>query len=366
MRIMNGQGRRIFRQLFDARSSTFTYLLADRTTREAVLIDSVFEQFARDAALIQELGLTLLYTLETHVHADHVTAAWLFKERLGSRIVVAAAGGAEGVDLAVKDGDVVRFGSESLTVLATPGHTSGCVTYVATDRELAFTGDALLIRAAGRTDFQQGDAHLLYRSVHEKIFALPDECLLYPGHDYQGRGVTTVDEEKRHNPRLGGQRSEGDFVGYMQNLGLPHPKQLDVAVPANLRAGRPEAGGGAPSAPASPTWAPVVRTFAGIPQLEPQWVEEHLNDALLLDVREPSEFDGELGHIRGAKLIPLGDLRAKLGELSKDVPIVAVCRSGGRSAQACVILEGAGFPRVANISGGMIGWRSLGFAVEPA
>jgi glyoxylase-like metal-dependent hydrolase (beta-lactamase superfamily II)/rhodanese-related sulfurtransferase len=363
---MNGTSHRIFRQLFDGRSSTFTYLLADKVTREAVLIDSVFEQFTRDSALIQELGLKLLYTLETHVHADHVTAAWLFKERFGSKIVVSAAGGAEGVDVAVHEGDVIRFGSESLTVLATPGHTNGCVTFVTADRELAFTGDALLIRAAGRTDFQQGDAHLLYHSVHEKIFTLPAECLLYPGHDYQGRGVTTVEEEKRHNPRLGGERSEGDFVGYMQNLGLPHPKQIDVAVPANLRAGRPDANPNAPAAPVAATWAPVVRTFAGIPQVEPQWVEEHLGDALVLDVREPSEWSGELGHIHGAKLVPLGELRGKLGELPKDVPIVAVCRSGGRSAQACVILEGAGFPRVANLSGGMIGWRSLGFAVDPA
>jgi sulfur dioxygenase len=366
LRTMNGPSPRIFRQLFDARSSTFTYLLADRVTHEAVLIDSVFEQFTRDSALIQELGLKLLYTLETHVHADHVTAAWLFKERHGSKIVVSAAGGAEGVDVAVREGDVIQFGSEALSVLATPGHTNGCVTFVSRERDIAFSGDALLIRAAGRTDFQQGDAARLYRSVHDKIFALPDECLVYPAHDYQGREVTTVDEEKRHNPRLGGERSEGDFVGYMQNLGLPHPKQIDVAVPANLRAGRPEPSAAAPAAPAAPAWAPVVRTFAGVPQLEPAWVEEHLHDALVLDVREPSEFTGELGHIEGAKLIPLGELRARLDELPKDVPIVAVCRSGGRSAQACVILEGAGFSRVANLSGGMIGWRSLGFAVAPA
>jgi glyoxylase-like metal-dependent hydrolase (beta-lactamase superfamily II)/rhodanese-related sulfurtransferase len=362
---MDGTSPRIFRQLFDARSSTFTYLLADKVTREAVLIDSVFEQFTRDSALIEELGLTLRYTLETHVHADHVTAAWLFKERHGSQIVVSAAGGAEGVDLAVREGDVLRFGSEVLTVFATPGHTNGCVTYVTGDRTIAFTGDALLIRAAGRTDFQQGDAHLLYHSVHEKIFTLPPDCLLYPGHDYQGRGVTTVDEERRHNPRLGGERSCGDFVGYMKNLGLPHPKQIDVAVPANLRAGRPAPSEAAPVAPALATWAPVVRTFAGIPQIEPHWLEEHHLDTLVLDVREPSEFTGELGHIEGAMLIPLGELRAKLGDLPKDVPVVAVCRSGGRSAQACVILEGAGFPRIANLAGGMIGWRSLGFAVAP-
>ncbi len=244
-------------------------------------------------------------------------------------------------------------------MLATPGHTNGCVTYVTSDRQMAFTGDALLVRSSGRTDFQQGDAHRLYQSVHQKIFAPPDECLLYPAHDYHGRGVTTVAEEKRHNPRLGGHRSESDFVGYMDNLALPHPKQIDIAVPANLRSGRPDP---SVAAPPIPSWAPVVRTFAGIPQLEPQWLEEHFDVPFLLDVREPNEFVGELGHLRGAHLVPLGELRSRLNDLPKERPIVAVCRSGGRSAQACVILEGAGFPRVANLSGGMIGWRSLGFA----
>src|SRR5688500_16958483 len=167
----------LFRQLFDAKSSTWTYLLADEKTREAVIIDSVFEQVTRDSALIDELGLSLIYSLETHVHADHVTAAWLLKERFGTKIVASAAGGAEGVDVPVKEGDVIHFGSESLAVLSTPGHTSGCVTYVTTsgDRKMAFTGDAILVRAAGRTDFQEGDAARLYRSVHEKIFTLPDD-----------------------------------------------------------------------------------------------------------------------------------------------------------------------------------------------
>ena len=192
----------LFRQLFDPRSSTYTYLLADEATKHVVLIDPVFEQHARDAARVAELGLTLTHTLETHVHADHVTSAWLFKQRLGSAIVVAEAGGAHGVDVHARDGDVITFGRESLTVMATPGHTSGCVTYVSGDQTMAFTGDALLVRGAGRTDFQQGDARQLYRSVHERIFTLPDACLIYPGHDYQGRTSSSVWEEKRPNPRL--------------------------------------------------------------------------------------------------------------------------------------------------------------------
>lgn len=345
----------LFRQLFDAKSSTFTYLLADEKTREAVIIDSVFEQVTRDAALIGELDLKLLYSLETHVHADHVTAAWLLKERFGSKIVAAKAAGAEGVDMAVGEGDQIRFGAESLSVLSTPGHTNGCITYVTGDKKMAFTGDALLVRAAGRTDFQQGDATKLYHSVHEKIFGLPEDTLLYPAHDYQGRTSSSVWEEKRFNPRLGGDRSVGDFVGYMSNLGLPHPKQIDVAVPANLRSGRPEPG----ASPEKPTWGPVWRTFAGVPQVAADWFDEHRTQLFVLDVREPEELRGELGAIPNAHVVPLGQLRARLDELPKDQPIVVVCRSGGRSAQACTILETNGFTQVANLDGGMIKWRSL-------
>lgn len=346
----------LFRQLFDAKSSTWTYLLADPETREAAIIDSVFEQVTRDAALIEELGLKLLFTLETHVHADHVTAAWLLKERFGAKIVGSAVAGAEGVDVPVKEGDVLRFGSVSLSVLETPGHTDGCVTYVTGDRKMAFTGDALLVRAAGRTDFQQGDAARLYHSVHEKIFTLPDDTLLYPAHDYQGRTVSSVWEEKRHNPRLGGDRSVGDFVGYMSNLGLPHPKQIDIAVPANLRCGRPD---GLTAVPERPSWGPVTRSFAGVPQVSADWFDEHRSRLYVLDVREPDEVRGELGAVPGSHLVPLGQLRDRLGELPKDRPIVAVCRSGGRSAQACAILEASGFTEVANLDGGMIKWRSL-------
>ena len=315
----------IFRQLVDARSSTNTYLLADENTGEAVLVDPVFEQFQRDVALIRELGLTLRCTLETHVHADHVTAAWLFRERLGSQIVISAAAGAEGADRTVGEGDTVGFGSHALSVLATPGHTAGCISYVTSDRGLALTGDCLLIRGAGRTDFQQGDARRLYRSVHDKLFALPDACLVYPAHDYSGRLCTSIGEERAHNPRLGGQRSEDDFLGFMDNLGLPHPKQIDVAVPANLRCGRPLT----PYPAADAEWAPALRSYAGVLEVQPEWLADHLRDVLVLDVREPAEWTGELGQIPGAVLLPLGQLRARLPELPRDRPIVAVCRSGG-------------------------------------
>ena len=352
----------IFRQLFDPQSSTYTYLLADSATREAVLIDPVFEHARRDAALIEELGLKLLYTLETHVHADHVTGAWLLKRRLGSGIALSADAGAEGGDRGLADGDRIAFGRRSLEARATPGHTGGCLTYVLDDRSMAFTGDALLIRGCGRTDFQQGDARRLFRSVREKVFSLPDACLIYPGHDYRGLTASSVGEEKLYNPRLAESIGEGDFVGYMTNLGLPHPKLMDVAVPANLRCGKPEKEEDMDNADTD--WAPLSYTFAGIWELQPNWLEENLDRVQIVDVREPDEFKGVLGHVPKAKLIPLGSLAEKAKELSKEKPIVVVCRSGARSAQATVMLRNAGFSKVANLAGGMLRWRGQRFPVE--
>jgi glyoxylase-like metal-dependent hydrolase (beta-lactamase superfamily II)/rhodanese-related sulfurtransferase len=349
-----------FRQLIDPQSSTYTYLLGDSKSGEAVLIDSVFEQARRDAALLNELGLRLTYTLETHVHADHVTGAWLLKRRFGSRIAVAAVSGAMGADRYLAHGDQIAFGARKLQVRATPGHTNGCLTYVLDNESMAFTGDCLLIRGSGRTDFQQGDPHVMYRSVHSEIFRLPEDCLLYPAHDYRGLTVTSVGEERRFNPRLGGEIGEDDFAGYMNNMHLPHPRQIDIAVPANLRCGQPESDAAALS---EPTWAPLTYTFAGIWELSPQALEEVAPSVQILDVREPSEFDGPLGHIRDAKLIPLGGLSKGAGELDRNHPIVAVCRSGGRSAQAVTILQKAGFSQVANLAGGMLRWRADGHPV---
>src|SRR5258706_8700114 len=230
----------IFRQLFDQQSSTYTYLLADSLTREAVLIDPVFEHARRDAALIGELGVKLLFTLETHIHADHVTGASLLKRRLGSKIALSKASGAEGADRFLADGDLVAFGMRTLQALATPGHTGGCMSYVLDDRSRAFTGDALLIRGCGRTDFQQGSAAQLFHSVRERLFSLPDDFLLYPGHDYRGLSASSVGEEKKYNPRLALTILEADFTGYMTNLGLAHPKLMDVAGPADPTCFRPE------------------------------------------------------------------------------------------------------------------------------
>jgi len=349
----------IFRQLFDPASSTYTYLLAD--SGEAVLIDPVFEQARRDAALIRELALQLVWTLETHIHADHVTGGSLLKQMLGSRIGVGKITAASGADRYLQHGGEMRFGRRALQVRATPGHTSGCLSYILDDQSMAFTGDCLLIRGCGRTDFQDGSSGALYRSVHEQIFSLPDDCLLYPGHDYRGLTVTSVGEEKAYNPRLGGQLSESDFAGYMANLKLAHPKKMDAAVPANLQCGRPENGANIMS---DPHWAPLSCTFAGVWDIDPAWVEEHAQAVTVLDVREPSEWEGPLGRISGAILLPLGQLAVRASELPGDKPIVAVCRAGGRSAQATNILRGAGFERVANLPGGMLRWRAEGRAVD--
>lgn len=251
----------IFRQLFDPTSSTYTYLLGD--SGEAVLIDPVYEQVPRDLALLRELDLRLLASLDTHVHADHVTGAWRLHQRVGSSIAVAEAAGAALADRPLRHGDRIAFGTRHLTVRATPGHTNGCLTYVLDDESMAFTGDSLLIRGCGRTDFQGGSPQQLFASVREQILTLPDSCLLYPAHDYRGITVTSVAEERRFNPRLGGDVDEGDFAGHMNNLNLPHPKLMAVAVPANLRCGQPEGAGaeGDPSTADTPAWAPLTLRF---------------------------------------------------------------------------------------------------------
>lgn len=351
----------LFQQLFDQASGTYTYLLADRRSKEAVLIDCVFEQHARDVSLLRELDLKLVACLETHCHADHVTGAWLMRHALGSRIVAGDKSGIAPLDQSLRDGDAVKFGGRSLSALETPGHTDGCVSYALDDRSAVFTGDCLLVRGCGRTDFQQGSAQKLFHSIKDKLFHLPDECVVYPGHDYLGRTVSTIGEEKRFNPRIGGEANEGDFVGYMNNMRLPHPKQMDVAVPANLQAGRPSED----RMPQSPTWAPVVMTYSGVWEAPPQWVAAHLDDVHILDVRARYEIEDEGVYIDRAQVIPLDELRTRVYEVPKDKPVMTICRSGRRSALALMILRNAGFERVASIQGGLLRWQSEGLPTQP-
>lgn len=353
----------LFRQLFDAESSTYTYLLADDETREAVIIDPVLGQLERDVSLVRELGLTVRYVLDTHVHADHVTAAAALRARLEAETVVSERAGVASADRLVKQGDVLAFGRHGLRVRETPGHTNGCVTYVTTDEAMAFTGDALLIRGSGRTDFQHGDARTLYRSVRSQIFSLPDTCLLYPAHDYKGRSVTSVAEEKAHNPRLGVTKSEDDFVATMRALELPRPKQIDVAVPANLHGGA-TVDGSEPIAK-QPGWAPIEVTAANVPEVEPTWVMDAAgSNVRFVDVREPDEFSGELGHAPGSVLVPLATVEGAASGWDRNVPVVLICRSGGRSGKAAIALLSMGFERVASMRGGMILWNELGYRTE--
>lgn len=354
-------GDLIFRQLFDAASSTYTYLLACASTRQAVIIDPVFEQHLRDRALIEELGLRLVASLDTHCHADHVTGAWLMQQATGCRIGISRRYGddLQGADLRLDAGDRVAFGRHHLDVRATPGHTDGCLTYVHDRQRMAFTGDCLLIRGTGRCDFQQGHAGTLYRSITGQIFSLPDDCLVFPGHDYSGRTMSCVGEERAHNPRIGGHADERDFVGFMENLHLPHPKQLALALPANMRSGRPADG----KVPSLADWGPARQTFAGLIEIDPEWVSEHLNDVLLLDVRQREEMDERLGRIESARLLPLSELKSQLAELPQDRPVVTVCHAGMRSGQATVLLKQGGFTRVANMRGGMLMWHQLGLPV---
>ena len=228
----------IFRQLFEPQSSAYTYLIACEHSREAALIDPVLETVERDLQLLEELGLTLRYTIETHIHADHVTGASRLRERTGCRCALPEKSGAVHVDVPVREGESIRIGSLEIEPLYTPGHTDDHHAYYVDGGTRVFTGDALLIDGCGRTDFQNGDAATLYRSVHDKIFALPGETLVYPGHDYQQRRVSSVAQERERNPRLGGGKSLEEFVAIMRALDLPPPKKIDLAVPANRQCGQ--------------------------------------------------------------------------------------------------------------------------------
>lgn len=229
----------IFRQLFESDSCTYTYLLACTDTREAVLIDPVLDTVERDLQVIKDLDLNLTASLDTHVHADHLTGALRLRQRVGSRIAHPAMDDLPCADVGIQEGTEFRVGHLSLHPLHTPGHTAHHHAYMVETpfQKLLFSGDALLIEACGRTDFQSGDAEALYDSIQNKVFSLGDDTLVYPGHDYEGRRVTTVAQEKSRNPRLGGGRSKEEFVEIMNGLDLPYPRKIDFAVPGNEACG---------------------------------------------------------------------------------------------------------------------------------
>jgi len=225
----------IFRQLYDHESSTYTYLLASRHGGEAVLIDPVQSHTVMYLAIVEQLGLRLVYALDTHTHADHITALGDLREQSGCTTVMGAYSRAECVDLKLADGELLNLDGLRLKALYTPGHTDESFSFFMDDR--VFTGDVLLYRGSGRTDFQSGDPHRSWDSIVNKLFHLPDDTLVYAAHDYKGWTVSSIGEEKRYNPRIAG-KTEAEYVAIMNSLHLPDPKLMDIAVPANLACGR--------------------------------------------------------------------------------------------------------------------------------
>ena len=334
----------LFRQLFEAKTSTYTYLLADEETHEAVLIDPVRETKARDVALLNEFGLKLVYSIETHVHADHVTAAGELRSELGCKTVAPAIDGPACADIGLKGGEEIRFGKHVLQARSTPGHTNGCMSFVLDGDKAVFTGDALLIRSCGRTDFQHGDASKLFDSIHNQIYVLPDTTALYPGHDYQGRTVSSVGEEKKHNPRIPAGRTREEFVKIMGELKLDMPSRILDAVPANQNCGQLQP---------SPFEIPVGGAAA---EVTVGWVASQRRSVQLVDVRSADEFSNDIGHIEGAILAPLDHLEQMVRGWDRQRAIVTVCRSGRRSLAAAALMGSMGFTRVASMAGGMISW----------
>jgi sulfur dioxygenase len=343
----------IFRQLFDPASSTYTYLIADDETHEAVLIDPVIDQLERDLKIMREHGLALKHVLETHVHADHITASRALKEATGADTAVSGDCHAQGYDRMLKDGDVVLFGHEELLVIATPGHTPGSVSYLWRDRVM--TGDTLLIGGCGRTDFQNGSADAMWTSITEKLFALDDQVLVYPGHDYKGRRVSSIGEEKQFNARVAGKNREA-FVSLMNNLNLPLPKRIHEAVPANLvgGAGMAASGGHAMPAATTPLRSVSVQQLASLADA---------GDMNLIDVRTPGEFASV--RIEQAVNIPLEriDPAALATRFGAEAQLYCVCQTGTRSQLAADRLRAAGFSNVANVDGGTNAWAAAGFPV---
>lgn len=339
-------------QLFDPASSTYTYLLVDEATREGLIIDPVDEQIERDLALLEQRNIKLVWAVETHGHADHITSAWLLAEHTGAQTAAPAGCGIGTASVQLQDGDTLSFGGEQIRAIHTPGHTQGSMCY--RWRNHVFTGDTLLIGTCGRTDFQSGSPEAMYDSLTNKLFALPGETIVWPGHDYAGRSHTTIGAEKVGNSRVAG-RTLSEFVALMNGLNLPRPRRIDEAVPANLTSGRRhDAGGGDLS---------VVKPATGYagdvsPQLACAWWQG--GEAALVDVRTDAEREW-VGFIPGAialawKQWPEMKVSEDFGKrLSEAVPpgkkLLMICRSGVRSQAAALQASELGFEAYSVLEG---------------
>ena len=343
----------IFRQLFDSVSGTYSYLLASRAGGEALIIDPVLEKVDRYLQLIGELDLRLVKAVDTHLHADHITGLGALRDRTHCITVMGENTKADVVSMRLAEGDKLAIEGVSMDVLYTPGHTDNSYSFLMNDR--VFTGDTLLIRGTGRTDFQNGDARMQYESLFGKLLRLPDQTMVFPAHDYKGDTVSTIGEEKRYNPRLQ-VKSADDYVKLMASLNLPNPKMMDVAVPSNMKVGL------AQKEIARRGWAleaPQAIALTGRP------------DIAFVDLRETNERLKH-GSIPGALHAPYGDLQANIAtggllrELARvnDKRIVFYCAFGERSAMAVQAAQDAGLLSAVHIEGGIDAWKKAGGQLE--
>jgi sulfur dioxygenase len=336
----------IFRQLFDSASGTYTYVIASRRGGEALIIDPVLEKVERYLQLIAELDVRLVKAVDTHLHADHITGLGALRDRTHCITVMGEQTRADVVSMRVAEGDRVGIEGVSLNVLYTPGHTDDSYSYLLNDR--VFTGDTLLIRGTGRTDFQNGSPYAQYDSIFNKLLRLPDDTLIYPAHDYKGETVSTIGEEKRFNPRLQ-VKSVDEYADLMNNLNLPNPKMMDVAVPANLRVGLRQ------EEIARKGWAVSAReALALLDRI----------DTVFVDLREAAELERH-GTIPGALHAPYGDLQKNVGAngvlhdlaATAGKKILLYCAYGERSAMAVQAAQDVGLKDTRHIEGGFDAWR---------
>ena len=336
------------KQLFDRESCTYTYLLIDADTGEGAIIDAVLETFDRDLQIINELGVELLYAIETHAHADHITSAGKLREMTGAKLVYGESTGIQAIDIPLKDGETIRLGHYQIRAISTPGHTNGCTSYFCDG--MLFSGDTLLIRGCGRADFQDGDPGTLYDSITQKLFTLADDTIVYPAHDYNGRTSSTIGEEKAWNPRLGGNRSRDEFIDIMNNLNLDMPKRIHEAVPANLSVGI--------NFDANRY---LLQDF-DMNDLHSVW-QQLPDNVLVMDNRTPEEY--ARGHVPGSRNIPMGTEKEHLDELKQYQRIYLYCRSGRRAQTTTTNLNFQGLHRIVCIGhSGMPDWEKAGYPVE--
>jgi sulfur dioxygenase len=337
------------------RAGCKTYLIACEETRRAILIDPLKERVDRYLAVLAYNGLKLDLIIDSHTHADHRTGVWDLHELTGAKVLMHRRAPAPHIDIHVDDGGQLEVGTLRLSFMHTPGHTPDSLCIRIDDR--LFTGDTLLVRGTGRTDFPGGDPGAQYDAITQKLFTLPDSTVVFPAHDYRGNVSSTIGDEKRSNARIAG-RSRDAYITLMNNLGMPLPAKIQEALQANESAIDDDS-----------LKFPTLAQLNEVRQLEPVELNSRLHSAdppVLLDVREADEFIGELGHIAGSILIPLRHLPERARELEKyqEREIIAICRAGVRSSTAAAILGGLGFEHVCNLKGGMLDWNDAKLPVE--